>query len=196
MIISNVKGECIYEDRSKTAKSSLEAAAAMGADLAGLVMRKRKFSFAALDSLKARSGCFTCSDFSGADMADCDLRGADLRGCDFTDACLAGSDLADADLRGAVFHRTILDDCTLDGARVSCPGFLSCDLSAVRSIAGLVFIHRGETDYPLNRPPIVIHGLQKRLVIAESFVLYGTDMLCPRPHPLQTAMPPIPKSMS
>lgn len=179
MIIRSINGDNIIETGHKTMRAALEYCALEGIDLSGADLRKARCTRASLDGLIARDACLWGADFTAADIGLADLRGADLRRANFKDACLAESDLSEADLQGAYFAGTIIDGAKLDGTILSCPSFWSCDLQSAGSYDGLVYNHLGERHIVIDRGPLVIQGMGKRLVLSQDFCLWGNDLfLC------------------
>ena len=176
MIIRTISAKTIIETKHRTMRGTLEYCTEHGIDLKYADLRKAKLCHASLDGLQAQGASFWGADFTGADMGCADLRGADLRRVCFKDTCLAESDLGGANLQGAYFSGTLVEGASLAGAIISCPSFWDCDLEAVGTIAGLVYNHLGETDIRLSAPPLMVRGLQRRLVLADGFCLWGNDV--------------------
>lgn len=175
MIIKTISDKTIIETNHRTMRGALEYCAERGVDLAGADLRKAKLCDASLDGLQARGASFWGADFTGADLGFADLRGADLRRVCLKDTCLAESDLTFANLQGAYFSGTLLEGASLAGATVSCPSFWDCNLETLSAIDGFVYNHLGETDIRLSAAPLVVRGLQKRLVLGDGFCLWGNN---------------------
>lgn len=130
-----------------------------------------------LDGLRARGASFWGSDLENTDLGAADLRGTDLRCTNLKDVCLAQSNISGSDLRGAYFSRTIVEGAVLDEVKVSCPSFWGVDLRGVESFKGLVFQHLGEEDIEINTIPLVIHGLESTLVVAQTRCFFGNTCI-------------------
>ncbi len=186
MLIKSLSGKIIVETSHRTIRGALEYCAEYGIDLAFADLRKARLCHASLDGVRAAGASFWGADFTGADMGFADLRNTDLRCVSLKDTCLAESDLGGANLQGAYFSGTLVEGARLDGAFVSCPSFWDCDLEAA-SIAGLAYNHLGEMEISLSAPPLVIRGLQKRLVLAPGFCLWGNELCVADVMPLEAA---------
>lgn len=173
MIIRTITKKTIIETSHRTIRGTLEYCAEQGINLARADLRKARLCHSSLDGLQARGACFWGADFTGADIGFADLRNADLRRASLKDACLAETDLSAANLQGAYFSGTLVEGALLAGAVVSCPSFWDCDLEAAGKIDGLVYNHLGETEIRLSAPPLIVRGLQKRLVLANGFCFWG-----------------------
>ena len=174
MIIKSLDGTEIIETNHKTMRAALEYCAEEGIDVAHVDLRKARLSHASLDGLMARGACLWGADFTGADIGFSDLRGADMRCSNLKDACFVESDLSGADLQGAYFSGTIVEAANLDHIIVSCPSFWDCDLQSA-TFKEMTYNHLGEREITLSSPPVVVGGLAKRLVVADSFYLWGNE---------------------
>lgn len=176
MIIRTIDGKTIIKTNHKTIRKTVEWCVSEKIDLSGADLRQARLSQASLDGLKARGACFWGADFSGADIGFADLRRSDLRCAILEKTCLAESDLTGTDLQGAYFSGALLEGIRLKGAIVSCPSIWGCDIQDAASLSSLIYRHLGETDIVLSRPPLVVRGLEKRLVVFEGACLWGADL--------------------
>ncbi len=173
MLLKSLSGKTLVETSHKTVRSTLEDAVARGIDLSFIDLRQARLSNASLDTIKARGASFWGADLQGADMGLADLRGCDMRCSDLKDTCLAESDLSGTNLQGAYFQGTILEGAMLDNVEVSCPSFWSCYLKDSRSFKNLVFHHKGEERIVIEAVPIVIDGLERRIIMLKDDLIVG-----------------------
>jgi hypothetical protein len=177
MIIRSVQGSILYKSNKISFKTALEEAVERGVDLSHGDFRGQKLYQANLDGIMAPGACLWGADCRGADMAGADLRDADLRNIDFKECCLAQSDLVGANLSGSYFNNTVLRAANLEGTIFSCPSLFSCDLGEAANLHRAVYCHRGEISISLHKAPVVIHGLNRCVVIFGESVLWGSEML-------------------
>jgi len=190
MIIKSLSGSILLQTSHKSIKSAVEYATSQHIDLSHADLRGARLCGASLDGLKAAGACLWGADLSGADIGLADMRGADLRRADLADACFAETDLSGVDARGAYFSRTIFEGAILDELKFSCPSFWGCDLGTAASFKNLQYSHLGEVDVVMNSAPIIISGLDKRLILMDGACLWGNELLRERS---RNATPPIPK---
>lgn len=172
MIIQSLSGKKIFETRHKRMRDTLEEAVCKGIDLSFADVRGHKLSGAALDGIIAAGASFWGADLSGTDIGYATLHAADFRCADVSDACFAHSNVTGANMTGAYFGGTILESAVMDRVRVSCPSFWSNDLQSMKSMIGLVYIHKGEEEFVVDKP-LIIRGMERPLVLQENLCLWG-----------------------
>jgi hypothetical protein len=176
MIIKSIRGQTIIKTNHRTMRAALEYCAQEGIDLSNADLRKARLTHASLDGLKASGACLWGADFTASDIGFADLRDADLRGANFKNACLAESDLTACRLEGAYFSGTILEKAVFNRAIISCPSFWDCDLQSLSAMKGLVYDHLGEVEITLQAPPLIVRGLERRLVLARDYCFWGSAL--------------------
>lgn len=173
MIIRSLSGKKIFETRHKRMRDTLEEAVKKGIDLSYADLRRYKFRNASLDGMIAAGASFWGADLSGSDIGYATLHGADFRGSLLKDVCFAHSNLTGANMLGSHFENTILQNTTMDRVRVSCPSFWNSDLQSIRSMIGFVFLHKGEEEFVMHAPPLIIRGIGYPLILQENICLWG-----------------------
>lgn len=174
MLIQSIKdGGVIYEGPFRTIKRTAEQAVKDGVNLSFADFRKADLRQAKLDEATLSGACFWGADLSGADLCSAFLHKCDLRLARCHETCFAESAATACDFRGTYFSKAIFTNCDLSGSRFSCPTFLQQDLRDVRSLKECVYCHYGEHEWAFSTPPLVINGLQDRLIVLGDHILIG-----------------------
>ncbi len=176
MIIKDKNGNNLFQTRHKTMKATLEYCIQNGMTLKGANIRNHNLKYANLDGLNAPDATFWRCDFTGSDIGYAQLCNIDFRACDFTDTCFANSDLTHADMRGAYFSKTLFDDAIMDGAILSCPSFWQCNISSIKSIKGLTYVHKGEWPIKISNKPVIINRNGHGFVMFDDYCLWNNGL--------------------
>lgn len=141
------------------------------------------------------------ADLRRTNLLNARLDGADLRGADFSGANLAGANLSEAQLDNGLFFGTTLVNAVicessvknghfidtsfgatlitgslLDGSNFSTLSAFDLDFQSADSMKNSAFINPCHTICPMNRPPLVIRGLAKPLVIMDRHLKIGHEV--------------------
>lgn len=176
MILKNKNGHSLYEGHFRTIKENLEYCAKANITLRGLCLRNEKIKRANLDGLVAPNADFWGCDFSGSDIGYANLKGADFRACHLENVCFCTSDLSGADMHGAYLGGAMLEDSVLDFVTLSCPSFWGCDLTSVRSLKNISFLHKGEHELVLNEKPLILRQKGTEIVIVGDHCLWRSGL--------------------
>lgn len=176
MLLENKEGKVIYQAAQRSFRRTLEEAARKNIDLSNINLKKCCFSNACLDDVKMDKACFWGAkavnvDLSGASLKQCDFRASNFENACLADANLSGSNLSGCFLKGAIVDGTNFSDCIF-----SCPSIFSLDLSVCKTLKRSVYNHHGEYSCPMEKPPVVIFGGQKRVIILDSHIIIGTKI--------------------
>jgi uncharacterized protein YjbI with pentapeptide repeats len=106
--LPNPQSACTATPGGDCSGGSLERAAIVGRNVAGMNFARADLSGASLMSNNFESASFAGADLEGATLSGARLVNADLTGADFTRANLMGADLTGANIQGATFDRAAL----------------------------------------------------------------------------------------
>jgi uncharacterized protein YjbI with pentapeptide repeats len=165
--------DLIYSGNHETVREAVEQAALKGICLDGIDLSLQDLRGITLDGITLDNALFHGADLSGANLSEASLIGADFTQALLFDTCLAGSDLSCSRFEDTRFGATdisgaVLDDCVFEG-----PDTFTLDFRSAKSLFQTMY-RRDETTCPMEKPPIVIRGLETPIVLLDRHILTNT----------------------
>ena len=173
MYLKSITGEVIFEGYFHTVKRAMEAAVREHVCLDGVDLRNTNLSQANLDGAQMKGVCLWGANLTGVNMSGVEMAGADCRNANFKDCCLAESDCSKTDFRGSYFSNSVLRQTDLSDAKFSCPSIFNNNLYEVGNLHGAVYSHKGEVECDMSQTPIIIHGVEKPIILLKDKILIG-----------------------
>ena len=164
-IISRHSDTVLFSGRFRSFRHALECAVADNTDLTGADLRARNLSGVSLDDARLAQADFTGSNLTGANLSE-----APLRGSSFVNTCLYNTCLAYSDLQGCSFVDASFGGTDITGSNLSYATFstLSCfslDFVDAAAMTGCVFTNPDGLIATMSKPPLVIKGASRSVII-------------------------------
>lgn len=169
-------GQILYSGHFINFRACLEHAVTEGVSLKNADLRRTNLLNATLDGADLRGADFTAANLAGVNLSEAKLDNAVFAAANLTGAVLCESSLTGAHFIGTQFGATLIDDCVLDRAHFSALSTFTLDFSTARSMRDCLFIGSDQTVCPMTRPPVVVRGLPRLLVLMDCHVKIGTHI--------------------
>lgn len=141
------------------------------ADLRGL-----NLSNVELDGADLRHAGFTGSNLSGANLSEALLDGANFSGATLFGAVLCESSLRGAFFQDALFGGTDIGHSDLSDTAFSTFSAFDLRFEETRAQTGCRFINGCGTICPMNRPPLVIRGVGRPVIVMDRHIKIGSTV--------------------
>jgi len=175
-IKSSLVNEALYYGTFSSFRRCVEQAVTDGVSLRGASLRNANLLNAELDGADLRQADLSGSNLSGANASECRIQGADLTGATLHGTILCESDLSHSCMDFAGFGATDIFDTILDDCRFSSLSAFTLDFIEASSMTGSCFINPCGTPCPMSRPPVLIQGLNQRMIIMDRHLKIGNEV--------------------
>lgn len=164
--------EIRYQGYFKNFAECLETALQNNVDCTYLNLREANLSHANLDGAD-----FTGCDFSGGNLSGTNMSETNLTNALFPNAALSDVCLCDSVIEDALFFETSFSGTDIAGASIndclfSCPSFFGVNLHDAKLIKNCRY-YVDSTYCPINKGPIIVNGLEKRIIIMDEHIILG-----------------------
>lgn len=175
-IKSSLVDEALYYGTFSSFRRCVEQAIADGVSLRGAALSQANLLNAELDGADLRQADLSECNLSGANASECLLAGANLTGATLHGTTLCESDLSYACMESAAFGATDIFASVLKECHFSSLSAFTLDFIDADSMSGSHFINPCGTICPMSRPPVLIQGLNQRIIIMDRHIKIGHDV--------------------
>ena len=169
-------GHILYSGEFQNFRVCVETAISKGASLRRADLRKTNLLNARLDGADLRETDFSGSNLAGANISEAQLDNALFFGATLINASICESSVKGGHFIDTSFGATLITGSALDDSHFSTLSAFDLDFQSAGSMKNCVFINPCHTVCPMNRPPLVIRGLIKPLIIMDRHMKIGHDV--------------------
>ncbi|MGZ9097253.1 MAG: pentapeptide repeat-containing protein [Micavibrio sp.] len=175
-IKSSLVNEALYYGTFSSFRRCVEQAVADGISLRGASLRNTNLLNAELDGADFRQADLSGCNLAGANASECRMNGADFTGATLHGTILCESDLSHACMGSAAFGATDVFAAVLNDCHFSSLSAFTLDFIDASSMTGSCFVNPCGTVCPMSRPPVLIQGLNQRMIIMDRHIKIGHDV--------------------
>lgn len=141
-------------------------------DLSGV-----NLAHANLDDARMSGASLRGTNLQGANLSEAVFDHADFSDADVTHACFALSSLIKVNFYGASFSCTDMTDAVISGCQFSCPSVFSTLFGRAALFTDCHYTHEHRDYYEMSRPPVVVSGLPRDIVVLDHVIKIGQDFI-------------------
>lgn len=175
-IKSSLVNEALYYGTFSSFRRCVEQAVADGVSLRGASLHNANFLNADLDGADLRQADLSGCNLTGANASECQMNGADFTGATLHGTILCESDLSHAHMGSVAFGATDIFAAVLKDCRFSSLSAFTLNFIDALTLSGSCFINPCRTICPMSRPPVLIQGLNQRMIIMDRHIKIGHDV--------------------
>lgn len=158
-------GRVLFQGPYKSFKTALEQAVARKVNLHFADLRKQNLSNALLDDGLLAGADFSCTNLAGANLSEADLRRCKFHNTALYNTCFAYSNLQGSRFYGASFGATDITGADISKGRFNTESCFSLNYRLAASMGECAYVDGSGRFHSMNRPPVVIWGLETRPVV-------------------------------
>lgn len=176
--IKNCKGEILYQDLAASWAELLESAIKDGIDLKYGDFRGLCLVGANLDGADFGYADFSGANLTGANMAECNLSYSQFGKSCLVDACLAESHCNHTDFADARLGATLIAGGRFYHCRFENQSAFTLDFVYLSALSECVFVMPDGRRAVFSHPPVVIGGLEHKIIFLDHEVIIGGALMC------------------
>jgi hypothetical protein len=169
-------GLILYSGEHKNFRACVEMAVKERISLRRADLRQANLLNAMLDGADLREADFSGTNLTGVNLSEAQLDHGLFSGSILVNAVLCESSARNTNFIDASFGATLIAESILDGSYFSTLSAFDLDFQTAGSMKNCSFVNPCHTVCPMTRPPLVIRGLAKPLIIMDRHMKVGNEV--------------------